>query len=804
MFRNYLKTALRNLGRNKSYAIINVSGLAVGIAACLLIFLVIRYETSFDTFHQKASSIYRITSVYQTQDGPDYSAGTPFPTGPALRLDFPQLGSVANIFRSGNDQVTIPAQGNITLKKFNEPAFFYAEKEFFDMFDFKWLEGTAATSLKNPGDVVLSKEMAEKYFGDWHNALGKTIIRNNKELHTVRGILATIPSNSDFPLGIVASYNSLKNTNIARSLEDWVSTFGDAYTYVTLPENYSADQFNRDLAGFVKKHKPAEAQNDGYFAQALPDQHFNDKFGNFNSRTFNRSIITALWLIGAFLVIIGCVNFINLATAQAVNRSKEVGVRKVLGGNRGQLAVQFLSETALITIAAVMIAICLAFAVLPFLNKLLGISLSSNLLADPMVCLFLVAITIIVSFLSGIYPAIILSGFNPITALKTKFASKMVGGLSLRRVLVVMQFAIAHVLIIGTLIVVSQMNFFRTATLGFDKAAIVNVDIPGDSITKAKLEYMREKLSQQPGIISASFSYSSPSADGNWNSNFKFDNSDKLTNFSANLKWADTAYFRTYKIQFLAGRPFFNSDTTRELVVNETLLKKLGITDPQAALGKRLNFWDGKIDAPIVGVIKDFNAYSLKEPMAPVVLSTWKDVYQTLSLKIKPESQKATMAFVENLWNENFPDYVYEASFLDETISNFYRQEDRLSILYKIFAGIAIFISCLGLYGLVSFMAVQRTKELGIRKVLGASVRNIVFILSKEFTLLIIIAFVIAGPVAWFVMNNWLQNYSYRVKIGVPVFIIAIAGSMLVAWLTVGHRAIKAAMANPVKSLRTE
>jgi ABC-type antimicrobial peptide transport system permease subunit len=312
-------------------------------------------------------------------------------------------------------------------------------------------------------------------------------------------------------------------------------------------------------------------------------------------------------------------------------------------------------------------------------------------------------------------------------------------------------------------------------------------------------------LLSNPTIQNVSFSFATPSSERrDWNSDFRFDHSAKNTNFSANLKWADPDYFNTYRIQFVAGRPYYPSDTVREFVVNETLLRKLGVRNPQDAIGKEINFWDGNKVANIVGVIRDFNSYSLREPMAPVVMSTWKDVYQTINIKIKPGKEKAVLPFVERLWNQSFPDYVYQYEFLDETIANFYRQENQLSMLYKIFAGIAIFISCLGLYGLVSFMAVQRTKEVGIRKVLGASARHIVYLLSKEFTLLIILAFVISAPIAYYVMHKWLQNYTYRIELSAYIFLLAVAGSILIAWITVGQRAIKAAMANPVKSLRTE
>jgi putative ABC transport system permease protein len=803
MLKNYLKTAFRNLKRNKSYALINVLGLAVGIAASLLIFLVIQFESSFDDFHKKKNHIYRVGTRFSTQDGFDYAGGVSFPVAAALRLDFPQIKEVASIYRNGG-QITVEDE-TAQLKKINEDNFYYAEPQFFNMFDFGWLAGNPQTCLKDPNTVAMSQATAEKYFGDWKKALGKTIKYENKTLYKVTGILKNIPPNTDFPLSIVAGYTALQNTYIKNNMTDWVSTFGGAYTFVVLPPELPVEKFNSQLIPFGKKHKPAEYAKDIFVAQPLSEIHYDDRFGNYNRHTFSHSLIRALALIGMFLILIACVNFVNLATAQAVNRSREVGVRKVLGSNRAQLASQFLGETTLITFTGAAIAVVVAEATLPFLNRLLGTKMTMNFIFDPWLIVFVLAVAIIVTLLSGLYPAIILSGFNPITALKTKITSKMVGGISLRRALVVLQFAIAQVLIIGVLIVVSQMNFFKNASLGFEKASILNVDIPGDSISHTKTDYVRNKLLSNRDIVNVSFSFSTPSSESaDWNSDFKFDHSTKNTNFSANLKWADPDYFKTYNIQFVAGHPYYPSDTVREFVVNETLLRKLGLRNPQEAIGKQLNFWDGGKVASIVGVIRDFNSYSLRQPMAPVVLSTWKDVYHTLSIKIKPGAEKSALPYVEKLWNESFPDYVYQYSFLDKTIENFYKQEDQLSMLYKLFAAIAIFISCLGLYGLVSFMAVQRTKEVGIRKVLGASARHIVYLMSKEFTLLVIVAFLISAPVAYYVMNKWLQNYTYRISLSVWIFLLAILSSIVIAWITVGERAIRAAVANPVRSLRTE
>ncbi|HUQ96559.1 MAG TPA: ABC transporter permease [Chitinophagaceae bacterium] len=804
MLRNYLLTAYRNLLRNKSYTAINVIGLAVGIAACLLIFLVIWFQTSFDNFHKKRDAIYRVVSEFNNPDGKGYSSGVPLPVAAGLRLDYPQVKEVASIYGGQSGLVSIPEEKNdVYLKKFNEDrGVYFAEPQFFQMFDFKWLAGNSATALKEPNTGILTKETAERYFGNWEAAVGKTIRHNNRNLIKITGILDNVPVNSDFPLKVVISFKTLKNTGAAANLDDWVSTSSDANCFIELPSSLPASTFNTYLKSFVKKHKPAEYVKDNLILQPFKDLHFDDRFGNFKGSTFSKELLTALSLIGIFLLVIACVNFINLATAQAVNRAKEVGVRKVLGSNRSQLIGQFIGETALITFTAILVALGIAAMTLPFLNQLLQVPL--HLSFDGSLFLFLLAVLLLVTMISGFYPAVVLSGFNPSTALKSKIAPKIIGGISLRRGLVVLQFCIAQVLIIGTLVIVNQMSFFRNANLGFDKEAIVAVPLPGDSISTTKYDYLRDQLANQPGIKQISFSFATPANDGSWYSDFKFDHATKSTDFGANLKWADTSYFNLYNLQFVAGRPYMQSDTVREFVVNETLVKKLGLRKPQDIIGKELNFWDGSRVATVVGVIKDFHANSLRDPIVPVVMGCWKDVYQTMGIKIIPERATETLATIEKLWNQAFPENVYEYQFLDDRIANFYQQENQLSRLYKMFAGIAIFISCLGLYGLVSFMAVQRNKEVGIRKVLGASVSSIVYLFSKEFTILIAIAFLIAAPVAYYFMHNWLANFTYRINLDWTIFLLGILVSVLIAWITVGYKAIKAAMANPVNSLRTE
>jgi len=804
MIKNYLKTAWRNLLNNKSYATLNIVGLAVGIAACLLIFLIIKYETSFDTYHAKKDHIYRVMSLRYNPDGMEYESGVPFPTGASLRLDFPQLKQVASIIKANGTLLSFNDDKTNSIKKFKEDDTYYTEPQFFDVFDFTWLAGDKKTALNDPNTIVLTQSEANKFFGDWKNAIGKTIKLQNKTDLKVTGILNDPPVNTDFPLKAVVSYASLKvkGSDYYDNINNWTSIYGEHYCFVLMPDNQNIAQFNKGLEGFVKKHIPPGPDKSGMQLQPLSDIHYNTEVSKYTEGEFSHRLIDAIALIGIFLLVIACVNFINLATAQAVNRSKEVGIRKVLGSTREQLVFQFISETFIITLAAIVIGIVVAFMALPYFNKLLDIQLNSSFLMDPQVILFIVILLVAVTFLAGFYPAMILSGFNPITALKNKIAASSTNGVSLRRGLVVLQFCIAQVLIIGTLVIISQMDYFKNKSLGFAKNAIINVGMPNDSVSLTRINTLHDELLQQPGVKDVSYSFTSPSDNSNWNSNFTYNNAAKPSDFQANMKWADPEYFKLYDLKIVAGRAYIKTDTVHEVVVNETLLKKLGVLDPNSAINKSMIVQGKKVQ--IVGVVKDFNVTSLKRQIPPVIMACYKDVYQTINIKVQPADLKQTLSSIERQWNGAFPDYVYDYKFLDTKIANFYKSEDQLSQLYKIFAGIAIFISCLGLYGLISFMAVQRIKEVGIRKTLGASVGSIVYLFSKEFTVLILVAFAISAPVGWFVMHRWLLTFTYRYSFGPGIFLIAIAASVLIAWLTVGYKALRAALSNPVKSLRNE
>jgi predicted permease len=801
MFRNYFKTAFRALSRSKAHTAINIGGLGAGVAVCLIIFVMIHFELSFDNFHTKKDRIYRVLTEYHHPDaeGVFYGAAAPFPMPGVIKNDFPELKKTSGIYSSSNTQVLVYGDNGQIDKKFKEKTgVFSIEPAFFEIFDFPWLAGNPRTALQDPNSAVLTQEVAEKYFGDWKKAIGKTI-KIYSYLLKVTGVLAPIPANTDFQLKIVTPYSL---TGFQKST-DWGSSSGNHDLYILLPPGSSVKAYNARLRAFAKKYLPP-GDKDELVIQSLSKVHEYDKYiGNFSGKTIKPGVIRALWMIAIFILLIACVNFINLSTAQAVNRAKEVGVRKVLGSNRKQLKIQFLVETLIIVFFSLILALGITIPALPEIGRILDIPLSVGLLYDPTTLLFLIGVLIFVTASAGFYPSIVLARFNPIAALKTKLIARSTKGISLRRGLVVFQFTIAQALIIGTLIMIRQMDFFRNSSMGFDKEAIVDLPFPTDSVSISKLDYLRNRLIDTRGIQRVSFSSSNPATDGNNWTDFQFNHAAKNTNFYTINKFTDADYLPTYGLQLVAGRNFHPSDSLQEFIVNETVVKKLGFSHPEDILNKEIDLW-GSIKGPVIGVLKDFHSTSLKDAYSPVLMTKFKKGYGQVGIKLTTADIPYTLHAIEKLWGAVFPDYVFEYQFLDAQIEYFYRQENQLSQLYKIFAGIAILLSCLGLYGLASFMAVQRIKEVGIRKVLGATAGNILYLFSREFILLIAIAFVIASPIAWYFMHNWLQDYVYRISISWWMFALSAGIVISIALFTIIFQAAKAAIANPAECLRTE
>lgn len=809
MFKNYFKIAWRNITRHKSYSAINVAGLAVGIAACLLIFVVVQYELSFDTYQPGYKSTYRIVTKKEREGNIRYSAGISTPAVDAFRLYFPQA-VVAGINAIYGSQIVAPAaDGNPAGdKKFIEnTGIMFAGPQLFDIFSATWLAGSAS-ALKYPNMVVIDKSSAIKYFGDWQLAVGKTLRMDNLLTLKVAGVIQDLPPNTDLPFKVLISYITWKqNAKSYHYSYTWDETSSDCQVYIKFPANVLQSTIESQMLSFSEKqfnsNNKRTARKRYAVAQPLSTIHFDTSFGGtLGDHVTSRSTLRTLSLIAVLIIIMASINFINLSTAQSVGRSKEVGIRKVLGSSRGQLIGLVMCETAIIVLFSAGLAVCVAEIALPLLKHIASVPDSIGLF-NPGILLCLACVIVAVILLSGVYPAIIVSGFKPVQALKNKINSAAVGGISLRRVLVVTQFAISQLLIIGTAIAVKQMDFVNNADLGFNKEAVLAIPCPADSIGLSRLNSFKQQVLTLPGVKAASFSADAPSSSHNNSSNFFFNHSEKDPGFDIFMKVADADYFKTFDLRFIAGKAYRASDTARELVVNETLVRKLGIKRADDALGKTITF-DSYGNLPITGVVADFKTNSMREEIKPLVMFPSKQSEQQIAVKIESRRLAKTAALVQSAWEKKYPEYAYTGFFVDESIAKFYEQENQLELIYKVFALIAIFISCLGLYGLVSFMAVQRTREVGIRKILGASISSIVYLFSKEFLVLIIVAFVIGAPLAWYLMNGWLQTFAYRISPGLWVFVTAMATSILIGWFTVGYKALKAALANPVNSLRSE
>lgn len=803
MFKNYFKIALRNLVRHKAFSVINIAGLAMGIASCLLLFTVVKYELSYDTFQPNYHQIYHVVTQDKFEDGITYNPGVPVPALEAFRIDFPQI-TTGSLFASYGSQVTVLGTNASTStdKKFIESTgFFFADPQFFQVFKYEWLAGSPSV-LEVPDNTVLTKKHAEKYFGDWKNAVGQFLKLDNKITVKVAGIINDPPANTDFPLSIITSYKTVKaNAGMYAYADSWNSLSSNFEVFMLLPKNVSAANIDAQLLKFSKKNYVVRSSVKTSFLQPLSDIHFDKRFPNFGDHITGKTTLWTLLLIGLFIIVMACINFINLSTAQAVGRSKEIGIRKVLGSIRGQLFGQIIGETALIVLFSILLAVIISILCLPFIKHIASIHEPLGFFNQQSV-LFLIGLGAAVTLLAGTYPALILSGFRPALALKNKITSATVGGISIRRALVVAQFAISQILIIATIVAITQMSFVKKADLGFNQQAVLLFNANGDSTMHSRQESFKQKLLQLPGVKAVSFNADAPSSDNGWFTNFAFDHRPD-EKFQLSLKFADEDYFKTFELQFLAGKPYDKSDTLKDVVINETLVKQLGLKDAQDAIGKEIRLGGGRWNT-IVGVVKDFKTSSLREAIKPTLFCEKNDFYGVTAIKLNSSNIPKTKAAIESLWNQYFPEYAFTTSFMEENIRQFYEQEDQLELLYKIFAGIAIFISCLGLYGLVSFMAIQKTKEIGVRKVLGASVKNIIYLFSKEFTVLILIGSVIAVPVAYLMMSHWLQSFNFRINMNVGIFLTGIAISIIIAWIAVGYKSIKAAVANPVKSLRSE
>ena len=789
MIKNYLKIAFRNIIRHKAFAAINIAGLAIGMACSIFILLWVQNELSYDRFNKNANEIYRIAA----RAGDFKVAINPAPMVADLQAKMPvikntvRLATSSNVFEVGD-------------RKFEEKRVFYADSTFLQVFSYRLLKGDRASVLNRPDAVLITEDLAKKYFGH-EDALGKILRKDNNKDVIVTGILANIPSNSHLQFDCILPMSSIAQTNDNIKNQVWDNF--DFYAYVQLDKTFSPSaaniaKFNKQMDDIYKTHVSEKILKVDFWLQPLTAIHLHSNYQVDLPGHGNVQYVNIFFVVALFILSVACINFMNLATARSARRAKEVGLRKVVGAGRKQLIGQFLGESMLISFVSLILATGIVWLLLPLFNDLAGKKLSIHLL-DRRIITILVTIALATGLISGSYPALFLSGFQPVKVLKGNVKT-MGGNLIFRNGLVVVQFVVSIMLLAGTAIVYRQLNFIKSMNLGFDKSNLLYLPMAGEMWNKQQA--LKAELKQNPLTANYAITSDLPVDLASGTVNVQWEGKDPKSQVVFPTLMVDEGFFNVFQMKILSGRVFspeFKSDTTN-FIVNEKAVQVMGMKVSNA-VGKSLSLWDNK--GTIIGVVKDFNYKPIQQPIEPMIiaLNRWGG---TAVIRTQPGKTEATIKALGKIGADLNPAYPFSYGFLDQDLANQYKGEQRMGSLFNVFAVLAIFISCMGLYGLSAFMAEQRTKEIGVRKVLGASVFKVVYLLSTGFTKLILIAVVIAVPLAWFAINSWLKSFAFRVNADWMVFLIASLAALAIAWLTVSYESIKAAIANPVKSLRTE
>jgi putative ABC transport system permease protein len=810
MIRNYFTIAWRNLMKYKTISFINLFGLTVGLTCCLLILCFIGNELSYDKYNEHASRIYRVTRDFYNQNGSlslKLSTISP-PFGPYLQNDFPDIQKITRLLDNGNTSFRVGE------KIFTEKNVFYADENLFDVFTVRVLEGNPKEALKNPFSVMLSEETAAKYFGQ-ADPMNKTIRYGNKYDYKVMGIYRSLPQNAHLHPSMLLSFNTLKDSAIygAENLRtDWGNN--SFFTYLLMPENYPLQKMEAQFPAFLDRHmnhKDFNGQNPSKFTslglQKLTDIHLRSHTDYEAEENGDISRVYIFSAIALFILLIACINYMNLSTARSALRAREIGIRKVIGAQRKELIFQFLTESVLLTCFATLCALGIVYLAIPLLNKISQQQIYFAVLVKWQVMIPLLFIPFVIGILSGLYPALFMSAFQPVKTLKGIF--KTAGrNISFRQALVITQFSISIVLIISTLIVFQQLRYMQQKSLGFDKAHVVTLDY--DNVLSKNYESFRSELLRYPGVLDVARSSRIPSGRLLDDDNAYTVAGDSVKPLNTDIKYlgTDVDFIPTFAIHMAAGRNFsrdFGMDTSN-FIVNEAAVKVIGWKTPTEAIGK--NFKYGSTIGHIIGVVTDFHFESLHQQIRPMVFllpsAAQSGFYNNMSVKISGQDVAGSIAHIETTWRKYLPDNPFNFTFLDQRFDRLYSSEQRQGALFMIFAFVAIFIACLGLFGLSAFAITQRIKEIGIRKVLGATVTQIVSMISKDFLRLVVVASLIAFPVAWYAMHNWLSDFAYRTPIGWWIFLEAALAAALIALVTISFQALKAAVANPADSLHSE
>ena len=822
MIKSYFKIALRGFRRHKLFTLINVVGLSIGISAALVIYLIVHFDFTFDKFHKDSASIYRVTTDYSFAGEVGHNSGVTMALPGAVRTEATGVDIVAPFYIYGQQDVIIP-DGPVTNHKLKkQEGIIFADAQYFNLIHYDWLAGSAKTALNGPNQVVLTSAKAKIYFPklEYSEMIGKQVIYDDSLKTTVSGIVAPITENTDFAFNDFISYITGTSDRYIKDqfeMTQWGNTNSSSQLFIKLSDKASAAQVEKQLNVMLKAHNPPKPEDkgntQGFHLQSINDIHFDQVYGGMdNVRTANKTTLYGLLVIAVFLLILGCINFINLTTAQASQRAKEIGIRKTMGSKRSQLIFQFLSETFLITLFAVIISIALAPVILKLFSDFVPQGISANVFKQPGLIVFMVLLTIGVSILSGFYPALVLSGYKPVSVLKNQASNNnsKTRNAWLRKSLTVTQFVIAQFFIMATILVSKQIYYALHKDLGFKKDAIVNITTPFKSINTNKQEVFMNKINAIPQIEMISVGGAPPSSNNTNSTTVKYVDGKKEIKTDLQQKFADENYLNVYKIKLLAGRNLRQTDTSGNIIINNTYAKILGFRSPDKALGKVLDY-NGK-KREIVGVTVDFYQKSLHSPIKPLAIlmganNKWNN--RTFHIAFKPQTSggnewKTGITGVEKIWKEIYPDDDFEYNFYDESIAKFYNAEQHTSTLLTWATGLSILISCLGLLGLAIYTTGQRTKEIGVRKVLGATVAQIVTLLSTELMWLIGLAFVLVTPLAYYAMHKWMENFADRTTISWWIFALSGAGMLLLALFTLSFQTIKAAVANPVSSLRSE
>jgi putative ABC transport system permease protein len=809
MFKNYLKTAVRNLWRYKGFAAINILSLTIGIVGCLVIALFVWDEKKYDRAVPDAENIFRIYEQRNDNNAISYAACVPPVFATFLKQQYPEVNTTTRILMS-NDKFLLE-NGD---KKGYEEKGLIIDSNFFQVFPIQFLNGDRRTALNDPNSLVISEDIAKRYFGNT-DPVGKTMKIDKGDV-TVKAVFAKLPEHFHLRFQYLMPMSAAGISK--KRMENW--TWHQFYTYVKLKPGTNVQQLQNKFQAYMKKDIfPTFTQVGSTFLpffQPLKDIHLKSSdFVYDNAIRGNETYVRALSIIALFVLIIACFNFINLATARSFRRAKEIGVRKVVGADRKQLIVQFISETILLSVFSMLLASIVTFFIVPWLNQFTEKSIQFNPFGNPLLALIILVAGVVIGILAGIYPALILSGFQPIKVLKNRMLAGSGGASWLRHGLVVIQFALSVLLIVSTIIVYRQTKYLNNRDLGFDKEQVVYFQVRDSLETNPKmLETFKSELRTSPNILAVTSGYGLP-GDQYAGDGITLPTKEGEEEHSCTLFVGDYDYIKTLGLRLIAGRDFSRNMSTDEreaFIINETAVKEWGFGTPEKAIGQPIHWdeWAPKDTmqpvkkGKVIGVVQDFHYKNLHEKVSASVIQLYPQVVYKVAVKARTADMRSTIGFINKKWSQFVPAYPLDYKFMDETYGAMYKSEEKLSELLWIFTIMAIFIGCMGLFALAAFSAEQRTKEIGIRKVLGADLFNIMGLLSKNFLLMVLIASLLAFPVAWWAMNNWLKDFPYRVHISWWIFAIAIVAALLIAFITVSFQSIKAATSNPVKSLRTE